>query len=62
MSLNESLPAEQGVPTKATVAPTLGFPNNRVAQSPEQTGWQASKVLGTGLADKALATVENIKK
>ena len=62
MSLNESLPAEQGVPTKASVAPNLGFPNNRAAGSPEPTGWQASKVLSTGLADKSFATVEEIKK
>ena len=55
------LPAEADVQTSATVAPTLGFPNNRVETSPTPTGWQASRVLETGLADQVFADVESIE-
>lgn len=57
---NASLACELDVTAPASVAPSLGYPNNRVEGSPTRTGWQASVVLATGLPDQAQATVTKI--
>ena len=62
MNQNESVEAELGVSTPASVVESLGFPNNRVEVSPEPTGWQASRIEATGKPDQSLATVEEIGK
>lgn len=61
-SSSVALPCEADVTAPATVAPTLGYPNNRVEASPSRTGWQASVVLETGLAEQALATVTSVER
>jgi ubiquinone biosynthesis protein COQ9 len=62
VSQAEQLPAEIGVSAAASVVPTLGFPNNRVEQSAQPTGWQASVVTAEGTPDQALAVVTKIGK
>ena len=61
-SSNEAQPlaCELDVTAPATVAPGLGYPNNRVEASPTKTGWQASVVLENGLADQSNATVTSV--
>ena len=46
----------------ASVAVSLGYPNNRVEVSAQPTGWQASVVLPSGLADQSEATTHKIQK
>ena len=38
--MNNDRPAEATAVTKPTVTPGLGYPNNRLEESPEQIGWQ----------------------
>lgn len=51
---------EAGVTAEATVASSLGFPNNRVEESASPTGWQASKLNSDGTADQSEAKVNQI--
>ncbi|MEY4275894.1 MAG: hypothetical protein RIS26_357 [Actinomycetota bacterium] len=44
--MSEQIPAETTAVTMATVAPGLGYPANRIEESPAPTGWQHSIVGG----------------
>lgn len=44
--MSEQIEAEATAVTKATVAPGLGYPANRVETSAEPTGWQHSVLSG----------------
>jgi hypothetical protein len=54
--------AEQGVTAPATVVPGLGYPNNRVENRIEPTGWQASNIQDSGVPEQGDANLEKIKK
>ncbi|MFM7030214.1 MAG: hypothetical protein ACKOWK_04015 [Micrococcales bacterium] len=58
--MSNSLPAEQGVTSPATVVAGLGYPNGRAEASPNPTGWLASAVLADGSADQSYASVTHI--
>lgn len=44
--MSEQIESEVTAVTKATVAPGLGYPADRVEISPEPTGWQHSILSG----------------
>lgn len=44
--MSDQIAAEQTAVTKATVAPTLGFPAERIDTSPAPTGWQHTVMSG----------------
>ena len=44
--MSDQVVAESTVVTKATVAPGLGYPADRIEVSPAPTGWQHSILSG----------------
>lgn len=56
------LACEAGVSSPATVAPGLGYPNNRVANSPQSTGWLATNIHADGLTSASENQIQKIQK